>query len=377
MAVLASPRFFDGLRHNYSGADELVLQCMGNGRGIYLPFDVSSGGGYCYCPPGDAPLDRAASDYAVKKEWLRRIGTTDAAFEITQSGIERLEAIGLTSFGELTSNGDTIFKLLGLLEELDSARDQAARQNFRTTNDQIQTWLEKARHTLLIGDLVDAETAAQLVWEKPEKYELADVNRSLGPLKRLVRGLILNRWPAVSNAQIQDMDVMTPSSNTNNKVFIVHGQDSQSKTDVENLLLKLGLDPVILHMENNLGKTIIEKFEHYSDQVSYAIVLLTPDDSGCSAADALKDPPKLQPRARENVILELGYFIGKLSRSRVTVLNKGIDPPSDVHGLVYVSMETPDWRHKVASDLHAAGFECAALWIFAKRTTPIYLLRLD
>ena len=98
----------------------------------------------------------------------------------------------------------------------------------------------------------------------------------------------------------------------------------------------------------------IEKFEDHSD-VSFAVILLTPDDIG-----ALKDEQeKSQPRARQNVILELGYFIGKLGRENVCVLYKeGVEVPSDVHGVGYVLYdEGGAWRPNLANELEAAGFD--------------------
>ncbi|MCD6153547.1 MAG: nucleotide-binding protein, partial [Syntrophobacterales bacterium] len=110
------------------------------------------------------------------------------------------------------------------------------------------------------------------------------------------------------------------------KIFVVHGRNNEIKEAVARFLEKIGLSPIILHEQPNSGRTIIEKFEQYSNDISYAVVLLTSDDIG-----GIKDKnPKLQPRARQNVILELGYFMGRLGRSRVCALyDKGVELPSD------------------------------------------------
>jgi predicted nucleotide-binding protein len=101
------------------------------------------------------------------------------------------------------------------------------------------------------------------------------------------------------------------------RVFIVHGHASEAKESLARFLERVGLEPIILHEQPNSGRTIIEKFEVYAD-VGFAVVLLTPDDVG-----APKDAPtELKPRARQNVIAELGYFYGKLSRHRVCALYK-------------------------------------------------------
>lgn len=114
----------------------------------------------------------------------------------------------------------------------------------------------------------------------------------------------------------------------------------------------LGLRAIILHELPDSGQTIIEKFERYSD-VAFAIVLLTPDDVGASESSS----EKLNPRARQNVILELGYFTAKLGRSRVCALYSGnVELPSDLHGVLYTAIDSEGaWRMKLAQELAEAG----------------------
>lgn len=116
-----------------------------------------------------------------------------------------------------------------------------------------------------------------------------------------------------------------------NKVFIVHGHDDSSKNELASFLYKVGLTPIVLHEQPNQGKTVVEKFEQYASDVGYAFVLLTPDDVGGKSKEELKS------RARQNVVLELGYFMGKLGRERVCGLYKGsVEIPSDVLGVLYL-----------------------------------------
>lgn len=137
------------------------------------------------------------------------------------------------------------------------------------------------------------------------------------------------------------------------KVFIVHGHDSEIKDSVARFIEKLGLEPIILHEQPNSGRTIIEKFEVFSD-VGFAVILLTPDDVGASTSK--KD--KLQSRARQNVILELGYFMGKLGRQRVCPLYKsGVEIPSDYQGVLYTKLDDAGgWKTKLAQELIQARF---------------------
>lgn len=136
-------------------------------------------------------------------------------------------------------------------------------------------------------------------------------------------------------------------------VFIVHGHDQTAKQSIARFVEKFGLKSIILDEQANKGQTIIDKFEENADKARFAIVLLTPDDVG-APKDQTGD---LKPRARQNVILELGYFLCGLGRERVCVLHKGgVEPPSDIQGIVYVSMNNPDeWQLKLAREMKKVG----------------------
>ncbi|MDE0404757.1 MAG: nucleotide-binding protein [Nitrospira sp.] len=145
-----------------------------------------------------------------------------------------------------------------------------------------------------------------------------------------------------------------PSSN---KVFVIHGGDNGTKQTVARFLERLSLKPVILHEQPNEGRTIIEKFEDHAD-VRFAVALLTPDDVG-----SLKEERNnLNPRARQNVIFEFGYFIGKLGRERVCALVKGdVEKPSDYDGVLYISLDDSDgWKMGLIKELKSAGFQLDA-----------------
>ena len=137
------------------------------------------------------------------------------------------------------------------------------------------------------------------------------------------------------------------------KVFVVHGHDEAVRETVARFLEKLGLEAIILHEQVSGGTGIMEKFEKYA-AVDFAIVLLTPDDEGRARGDA-----DFKPRARQNVILELGYFIGKLGRGHVCALHKGsIEIPSDYAGIVYVQYDPAGgWRQSIAKEMKSAGLK--------------------
>ncbi|MBQ2788618.1 MAG: nucleotide-binding protein [Thermoguttaceae bacterium] len=120
----------------------------------------------------------------------------------------------------------------------------------------------------------------------------------------------------------------------NRKIFVVYGHDEAARNSLELVLRRWKFDPVIFDRKLTTGQTLIEKFESCASQVSYAIVLATPDDYGQA-----KDSNELKLRVRQNVLLELGYFWGKLGRERITILLKkaeNFEGPSDINGLIYV-----------------------------------------
>lgn len=147
------------------------------------------------------------------------------------------------------------------------------------------------------------------------------------------------------------------TSKTNkNDVFIVHGHNEELKEKVSRTIEKLKLNPVILHEQSNKGQTIIEKFEKHSN-VNFAVVLLTYDDLGNNKSD--KNPNK---RARQNVILEMGYFIAKIGRENVMPLyEKDVELPSDISGILYTLIDENDnWKFKLVKELKEAGFKVDA-----------------
>jgi predicted nucleotide-binding protein len=142
---------------------------------------------------------------------------------------------------------------------------------------------------------------------------------------------------------------------TGKKVFLVHGTDTGPRESCARFLSQLGLEVVILHEQPNQGQTVIEKFEKHAN-VRFAVVLLTADDLG-GARSVQFDSQK--PRARQNVIFELGFFLGRLGRSKVCALyEEGVELPSDYHGVLYVPIDSGEaWKFRLAKELKTAGFE--------------------
>lgn len=140
-----------------------------------------------------------------------------------------------------------------------------------------------------------------------------------------------------------------PIKSVFSKVFIVHGHDGELKQSVARIIEKQGIEAIILSEQANQGRTIIEKFEDYSD-VDGAICLFTSDDIGKAKKNSVD-----KSRARQNVVLETGYFMGKLGRNHIVILaDEGIEIPSDLSGIVYTN--TANWQIDLLKELKAIGY---------------------
>ena len=139
------------------------------------------------------------------------------------------------------------------------------------------------------------------------------------------------------------------------KVFIVYGHDTKAREQLELLLRRLRLEPVILANVTSKGQTIIEKLEEHRE-VKYACVLLTPDDEGFRR----DHPEEKRYRARQNVVLEPGMFLAALGRKKVAILHTGeIELPSDIHGLVYIPFKqhVSETKERLAAEMQEVGFQ--------------------
>lgn len=187
--------------------------------------------------------------------------------------------------------------------------------------------------------------AGEEYWEQHRADVLTSQISNLEGLSELLRTDIQLDQGIAPTARVE------PSGRS---VFLVHGHDNAILHETARLLANLDLSTIILREQPNQGRTIIEKFEDYAD-AGFAVVQLTPDDRG-GPSDV---PTERQlPRARQNVILELGYFLGRLGRNRVCALyRKGVEIPSDYTGVAYVELdERGAWRWELARELKAAGF---------------------
>ena len=238
-----------------------------------------------------------------------------------------------------------------LIQRVDFARRRAAQWVARVQMAD-GSWLTSTKETLSPNF---CGYALQALWKviklscRPEEqHKLVDIAANeVGKI-----------WPSGDEDTGQSIRMPTGAL----EVFIVHGHDDELKNEVARFIRQFGLKAVILHELPNRGRTIIEKFEDYSD-VQFVVVLATPDDLGSKKAD----PVQLRPRPRQNVLFELGYFIGKIGRRNVVLLckddkdDKGnkvkMQIPTDYNGVVYVPVEegSNSWKEELAKELKAAG----------------------
>lgn len=141
------------------------------------------------------------------------------------------------------------------------------------------------------------------------------------------------------------------------KVFIVHGHNDVVKQTVARTLEKLNLNPIILAEQPDKGRTVIEKFESEGNDVGFAVVLLTADDKGRK-----NYARKMQDRARQNVVFEMGYFMGRLGRERVfLLLQEGVEEPSDLKGVVYTPLDKDGyWKYRLVKELQEQGYDVSS-----------------
>lgn len=218
---------------------------------------------------------------------------------------------------------------------------------FEGYNDKMQpqyvAWRLQCLEALSSSGSFAKPALAEIEKDKRSPYFYsASVSNLLGALKG-VHAILKNKSrkpPSLPSSAAQ--------STVNDHVFIVHDRDETLLHQAARFLEKLGLNPILLFEWPSKGRTIIEKLEHYGN-VTFAVVLLTPDDVGKLASEDGQG----QPRARQNVILELGYFLGRLGRENVAVLyDESVELPSDYRGVEYIPVDAGGaWKLKLAAEL--------------------------
>ncbi len=235
-------------------------------------------------------------------------------------------------------------------------RSVETHRDFRRWVEDVATWLDAIAPESGLSTEWSALPTSLLVFGN-RRYDSAEaLAHFYSVVQQRLRWLsgvptvIANRWRATTQAPQKPIHTR--------RVFLVHGHDERVRETVARFLEKLDLECVILHEQPNKGRTIIEKFEDYAD-VAFAVVLLTPDDRG-----GLADGPfeSQKTRARQNVLLELGFFLGALGRSCVCALYvEGVEIPSDYSGVLFLPLDDGGaWRMALLRELIAAGLQVDA-----------------
>ena len=227
----------------------------------------------------------------------------------------------------------TIDRLKELLKEGEQIKD---------TNKKSQSvWAAETRR------IIDVVLGPSPINMHSAAYWEFDFAKSHEEKVAILRGILISLDIAPSETTLK-------ASTIDADVFLVHGRDIGARELVARFLENIGLKTVILSEQPSSNMTIIEKIEKFAN-VRFAVVLLTPDDKGGSADEK---PEGMLPRARQNVILELGYFMGKLGRNRVcTLYREGVELPSDYHGIIYILLDNSGgWKIELAKELKASGF---------------------
>ncbi len=210
-------------------------------------------------------------------------------------------------------------------------------EQFIQWKSQLQYELQSLKQDVFIMEISTLLDSISKGWDDEQKF--TELEAKLSILEKNIDKYL-----------ICEQDIKEDSGMSNKKVFIVHGHDEQLLNEVELMIRRIGLEPIILKNEASGGRTIIEKIEHYTD-VGFGIVLYTCCDEGRK-----KGTDELRDRARQNVIFEHGYLCAKLNRDRVVALNdSGIEVPSDLAGVVYISHSDADWKNQIMREMKNAG----------------------
>lgn len=234
-----------------------------------------------------------------------------------------------------------------------------ARKKYEEIRDEFCTWDEYneqlLRSRFSTGKIAD-DYRLVVYSPRPSKgspQELAGLERQVRDQLRKL-GSIRQRLNLYKSVEISATQGDSVHPHIGDKIFIVHGHDGDTKLQVAEFIERItGERPMILHEQADGGsRTIIEKFEEHASAARFAIILLTADDEGKA-----KGATRLNPRARQNVVLEFGYFMAKLGRGRVVALHEaGVELPSDVSGVLYKSL-AGNWHTELARELKAADIE--------------------
>lgn len=223
-------------------------------------------------------------------------------------------------------------------------RDVLSR-SFGTSSPNVSSVMNVGQYAFAFGNGTEHEWEQQRAKDTTTRLEIID-----GLIELLMSNSALEKTGSLVSNPSQNESVQL-----GNRVFLVHGHNEVAIHETARFLERFDLDVTILREQPNSGRTIIEKFIDFSD-VAFAVILLTGDDRGGKIDETYENQ---KPRARQNVVLELGFFLGKLGRKRVCALYQdGVDIPSDYSGVLFIPLDKNGaWQMSLARELKSAGLD--------------------
>lgn len=190
----------------------------------------------------------------------------------------------------------------------------------------------------------------------------------MATILKLANGCLVHCWDkgtvSCQGKNVEQVNAILSAANEmpiqNRKVFVVYGHDTNARTQLEAMLRRWDLEPLILDQLISSGQTVIEKLEEYTQQANFGIVLATPDDIGYPK----DDESKKQFRVRQNVVLELGMLLSRIGREKVAILlsqAEHMEKPSDIAGLIYIPFtdNVEETKLSLAKEMQSNGYSIA------------------
>jgi hypothetical protein len=262
------------------------------------------------------------------------------AEEVSETGVQRMSprrAVGELSKLAQKASDDPRVRVTGPTHEQWKAQVRAVMERALGRDSSVLNDFNRLKYHVGIWSGAPGEV------ERDQRFFASKVDSAVAYIEAAVFELDLDDTSS-GGAMATDL----PSGvQTSGDVFLVHGHDAEAKHQVARIVQRLtNHEPVILDEQASRSRTVIEKFEDHGGAAAFAIVLLTPDDVGGA------DKESLNPRARQNVVFELGFFVGRLGRGRVVALTKGnVELPSDIAGVVYIPLDKDDWSHQLGREM--------------------------
>jgi len=228
--------------------------------------------------------------------------------------------------------------------------------------DGVYAWGNTGRELLIkcfgsdSSNVLEYVSAGTNSWPEQDSSEAWDTlhAKTLNYKLKIIESCIDQLQIEVETAKAQSVPSRRSELELGAGIFLAHGQNDGERERVARFLERLELKVTILQEQADRNRTVIQKFLDHSSDVGFAVVLLTADDRGGPKSSKYEEQ---KFRARQNVWLELGFFLGRLGQSRVCALyEEGVEIPSDYSGVLFTLLDKHGaWQLKLAKEIKAAG----------------------